>query len=72
MKRKNVTDEDLTIKSICRAVNLTTVPFYEDEEDPNTFYWSMMDLALRYGKGLTDYKSFYQGVCYWGFDVLYE
>jgi len=75
MKRKNITDENLTDNSIFYAAILTASPDWYLDDTPgssNTFYWRMIRLIRQNMEGTSRYKSIYEEVCHWGFEVLYE
>lgn len=63
MKRQNVTDELLTLDSIlwCGWIARDV-----------SFYKKILKIAFEYDEFPFNCISFYQAVCLWGFEVLYE
>lgn len=73
MNRKNITDENLTDNMIFYAAFLTLSPnWYSDDAsgESNTFYWRMVGLIRQSIDGTSCYKSIYEAVCRWGFEVF--
>ena len=75
MKRKNITDENLTDNTVFYAAILTLSPnWYSDDASgkSNTFYWRMVGLFRQSIGGTSRYKSIYEAVCHWGLEALHE
>ena len=73
MNRKNITDENLTDNTIFYAAFLTLTPDWYLDDAPhgsNTFYWRMVELVRQNILSTSRYKSIYEAVCHWGFEVF--
>lgn len=73
MKRKNITDENLTDNTVFYAAILTVSPKWDSGDTPyesETFYWRMVEILRQSINGTSRYKSIYEAVCHWGFEVF--
>lgn len=75
MKRKNITDENLTDNSVFYAASLTASPIWDLDDtsyESKTFYRGIMKIICQNICGTSCYKSIYEAVCHWRFEALHE